>query len=140
MENILRDYIRKQVAILLESASADDIEVIRNKEAEVADANKEIENVKKLQNDTRLQQQNKQKVVGTQVGTLGDPKSKDIKSNDIKSDVQLYKDEFANLKNKEQISNQALQAKKNELDAAKAKATSITSATAPTTPSAPTTP
>lgn len=142
MKKIVREYIREQVKLIFE-ADVDPLQAIKDKEAEISAAEQELENDKKAQNNARLQQQNKQKVTSTQVGTLGDTKSKDIKTKDVKRDIELFRAEFDNLKNKIDTDVQSLDNKKAQLDAEKARLTSSKVAAAPTAsaaPSAPTTP
>lgn len=137
MKNLLRQYIKKQIDFLFEVDQVDPIAKIKQMDADVKASEKEIESIKKAQKDALLQQQNKQKVVGSQVGTLGDDKSKNIKTQDVKRDVELYKKEQGNIKAKEVEANQNLELKKAQLDAEKSNLNQAKTAVTPSAPSAP---
>jgi len=138
MKQLIKRYIRKQIEYLFEQETVNPAEAIKSRETEVAATEEELETIKKQQKDTLLQQQNRQKVTGTQVGTLGDEKSKNIKTTDVKRDVEIYKSELDKLKNKQTAEEQGLELKKSQLDAEKAAATG--GATAVSSPSAPVAP
>ena len=137
MKKLLREYIRKQIDKLLESQETDAVQAIKSKDEEVKAAEDEIKNVEKMQKDAVLQQQNKQKVTSTQVGTLGDSKSKDIKTQDVKRDIELYKKQSDELKNKQDADKKTLELKKTQLNAEKAKVISAKTSQTPSTPAPP---
>lgn len=138
MKQLIRNYIRKQIGHLFEQGTVDHAEAIKSREEEVAATEEELEAIKKQQKDTLLQQQNRQKVTGTQVGTLGDEKSKNIKTADVKRDVEIYKNELDKLKNKQAAEEQNLELKKTQLDAEKAASTGgVATSTSPSAPIAP---
>jgi pyridoxine 5'-phosphate synthase PdxJ len=138
MKKTLREHIRKQISFLFEAEEVDQAQIIKDKEEDIKSSEDELANIEKMKKDTLLQQQNKQKIASTQVGTFGDNKSKSIKTNDIKRDVELYKQEFQKYKEKEELEKQSLELKKSQLDAEKAKTLGTqTTATTPSAPSAP---
>ena len=137
MKNLLRKYIKKQIDFLFEVDQLDPVEKIKQMDVDIKASEKEVEDIKKAKKDTLLQQQNKQKVVGSQVGTLGDDKSKNIKTQDIKRDVEIYKKEQDNIKAKELAANQSLELKKAQLDAEKANLSQSKTTVTPSAPSAP---
>ncbi|MFA5067051.1 MAG: hypothetical protein WC466_03300 [Candidatus Izemoplasmatales bacterium] len=120
-KKVLVKYIREQIELFFEEETeVDPVERIKSKEDELRSSEEELENTKQQQKNSNLQIQNKQKVVSTQVGTMGDPQSKSIKTSDVKKDIELYKKQKEELRKKEEEMSSKIELQKKELDSMKA--------------------
>ena len=133
MKDLVRKYIRKQIneMFLREAGEVDPIEDIKNTEKFIADKEKQLDADKKKETDMQKQWQNNQKVVSSQVGTLGDNISKEIKTKDAKKNSELYKADYLAKKENNKAEEEKLKMDKDQLALKKSAPTKTTSTAVP---------